>query len=131
MLNRWFDCAKAALAASKLSKKATMSCSKTVVLAACALALAILPLGAQSPKSKLNIVKGPAKAHLESVGQIDVPVGYIFVDGKGTRALLRAAGEPVSGQEMGMLKATNQHWSVMFEFSDIGYVKDDDKDKLN
>jgi uncharacterized membrane-anchored protein len=26
---------------------------------------------------------------------------------------------------------TNEHWSVMFEFSDVGYVKDTDKDKLN
>jgi uncharacterized membrane-anchored protein len=26
---------------------------------------------------------------------------------------------------------TNEHWSVIFEFNDIGYVKDDDKDQLD
>src|SRR5262249_8674298 len=32
---------------------------------------------------------------------------------------------------MGLIASTNDHWSVIFEFSDIGYVKDDDKDKLD
>ncbi len=107
--------------------------SKLYVLAACSLALAVSPLRAQSPnsKSKLNILNGPATAHLESIAQIDLPVGYIFVDGKSTRALMKAEGEPVSGNELGLLKATNGHWSVMFEFSGVGYVKDDEKDKLD
>ena len=110
-----------------------MSCSKLLVLAACSLALAIVPLQAQSPdaKPKLNIIKGPAKALLEKIAQVDVPSGYVFIDGKSTRALLKAEGEPVSGHELGLLEATNEHWTVMFEFSDIGYVKDDDKDKLD
>ena len=110
-----------------------MSCSKSLVLAACSLTLAISPLQAQSPdaKPKLNVIHGPAKALLEKIAQVDVPSGYVFIDGKSTRALLKAEGEPVSGHELGILEATNEHWTVMFEFSDIGYVKDDDKDKLD
>ncbi len=110
-----------------------MSYSKLFILSACSLALATGRAHAQNPdsKPKLNLTYGPAKAHLESIAQLDVPAGHIFIDGKSTRALLKAEGEPVSGQEMGLLKATNEHWSVMFEFSGIGYVKDDDKDKLD
>ena len=37
----------------------------------------------------------------------------------------------MSGKELGWLRPTNADWSVMFEFDDRGYVKDDDKDKLD
>jgi uncharacterized membrane-anchored protein len=80
---------------------------------------------------KSNMLKGPAKAHLDTYAEIKVPEGYVFIDGKGTRSLLKAKGEPTSGHEVGLLVSTNESWSVFFEFSDIGYVKDDDKDKLD
>jgi uncharacterized membrane-anchored protein len=93
--------------------------------------LAIGISDAATGERKIDFLKGPAVAKMEKVAQIDVPVGYVFLDGKTTRALLKASGEPVSGNEMGLLEATNEHWSVVFEFRDIGYVKDDDKDKLD
>jgi len=76
-----------------------------------------------APRRKF--LKGPARAQMGTVGQLEVPAGYQFLDGKTTRELLKAEGEPVSGQEQGLLVP------VIFEFSDIGYVKDDDKDKLD
>ena len=105
---------------------------KLLLLAGCGLVLAALPAWAQKPGSeKPNVLKGPAKARLENVAQIDVPAGYIFIDGKGTRALMKSKGEPTSGREVGLLVSTNESWSVFFEFSDVGYVKDDEKDKLD
>jgi len=85
----------------------------------------------QPTKPKLNVLKGPATAKLGGVAQINLPAGYNFFDGATTRSILKAYGEPVSGKELGLIEATNAHWSVMFEFADIGYVKDDDKDKLD
>jgi uncharacterized membrane-anchored protein len=76
-------------------------------------------------------VKGPAKVTLGTVAQIEVPVGYTFLDGKATRALMKRFGEPTSGRELGLLSPTNESWSVIFEFNNIGYVKDDEKDKLD
>jgi uncharacterized membrane-anchored protein len=110
-----------------------MSRCKFYVLAVCALALTMASLPAQDakPKSKLNILRGPAKAKLGDIAQLDVPTGYSFLDGKATRALLKAEGEPTSGQELGLLSSTNEHWSVIFEFSEVGYVRDDEKDTLN
>jgi uncharacterized membrane-anchored protein len=80
---------------------------------------------------RLNIAYGPTNVHLGTVAEVKVPGGYVFLDGESTRALLKAGGEPVSGDELGMIKATNQQWSVFFEFSDVGYIKDDEKDKLD
>ena len=86
---------------------------------------------AAEAKPKLNILKGPAQAKLGGIAQLQVPSGFVFLDANSTRALMKASGEPVSGNELGLLEQTNAHWSVIFEFSNIGYVKDDDKDKLD
>jgi uncharacterized membrane-anchored protein len=89
------------------------------------------PVFAQNQPAKVNILKGPATAKLGAVAQINLPAGFDFLDGATTRAMMKAYGEPVSGNELGLIEATNGHWSVIFEFSDIGYVKDDDKNKLD
>ena len=91
------------------------------------------PLYAQGTNSgtKINLLTGPAKAPLGSVAKINLPSGYVFLDGKQYRAMLKAEGEPSSGRELGLLSPTNEEWSVIFKFSDIGYVKDDEKDNLN
>jgi uncharacterized membrane-anchored protein len=80
---------------------------------------------------KLNLVRGPAKAIMGSVAQVQVPEGYLFSDSKGTRTLLQAMGNPTNGRELGFLAPTNMDWFVVFEFDNIGFVKDDDKDKLD
>ena len=97
-------------------------------------ALALMLAGAQAQQeadSGLKVIHGPAEATLEKVAQIQLPAGYLFLDGAGTRALMKKSGEPVSGNEMGLIVPTNANWSVVFEFNDVGYVKDDDKDKLD
>jgi uncharacterized membrane-anchored protein len=109
-----------------------MSYSKLFLTAACGLALAVLPARAEKKSGpSLNILKGPAKAQLEKAAQIDVPAGYVFFDGKSTRALMKASGEPTSDREYGSLMPTNEAWTVIFEYDAIGYVKDDEKDKLD
>jgi uncharacterized membrane-anchored protein len=105
--------------------------SKLIPIALCVLASSLSPLRAQDSKSKLNVLDGPTKAKLEKIAQVDVPEGYRFFDGKSTRALMKASGEPTSGSELGLLMPTNEGWSVIFEFNDVGYVKDDEKDKLD
>jgi len=40
-------------------------------------------------------------------------------------------GNPTNGRELGFLAPTNMDWFVVFEFDSIGFVKDDDKDKLD
>ena len=104
---------------------------KLSIISLCSLVLAGVPAKGADSGPKLTPLKGPAKARLEDVAQIDVPAGYAFLDGKSTRSLMKAMGEPASGQELGLLTPTNEHWSVIFEFNKTGYVKDDDKDKLD
>ena len=83
------------------------------------------------PSPKLDVIHGPTNAPLGAVASVTVPAGFAFLDGKNTRAMLKSRGEPTSDRELGFLRASNGLWAVYFEFSDTGYVKDDDKDKLD
>jgi uncharacterized membrane-anchored protein len=76
--------------------------------------------------------RGPAEADVGANAKIKVPEGFMFTSAAaGTRKLLEAMGNPTNGSELGFLSPTNLQWFVVFEFSDVGYVKDDDKDKLD
>jgi uncharacterized membrane-anchored protein len=79
----------------------------------------------------INWKRGPAEADIGTSAKIKVPEGYMFTGGDGTRKLLEAMGNPTNGDELGFLSPTNLQWFVVFEFSDVGFVKDDDKDKLD
>lgn len=81
--------------------------------------------------SKLKWTEGPAKAALKDIAEIQVPEGYKMADPQGTQTLLQAMGNPTNGRELGMLAPTSMVWFVVFEFDEVGYVKDDDKDKLD
>ena len=65
--------------------------------------------------------------------QIVLPDGFNSMNAQETQAMLRAGGEPVSGKELGFVSpnAEDQNWSLFFDFDAIGYVKDDEKDKLD
>lgn len=76
-------------------------------------------------------LEGPTTAQLGGVAEILVPVGHVFFDGNATREMMEASGEPVGGNEVGFLSPTNRGWAVYFQYDDTGYVKDDDKDKLD
>jgi uncharacterized membrane-anchored protein len=107
-----------------------------VVISALFLARPACAADAESSKeasilSKINWTKGPAKADLKTLAEVQVPEGFVFTGPKGTQKLLESMGNPTSGSELGFLAPTSLVWFVVFEFSDVGYVKDDDKNKLD
>lgn len=73
---------------------------------------------------------GPTTGDLKQA-TIMVPEGAMFADGSGTRKYLELNHNPTSGEELGMVVAEDLSWFVIFDFSDIGYVKDDEKDEID
>lgn len=69
--------------------------------------------------------------NLGSIAQVNIPQGWRFTDGNGTRKLLELTGNLTGGSELGMLTTEDAGPWVIFEFDDSGYVKDDEKDKLD
>lgn len=85
----------------------------------------------------LDWSKGPAEGQLGEHAAIAVPAGFVFTGSKDTQRLMEAFGNIVSGTELGLLapehflNPSQEGWFVVFEFSDVGYVKDDEKDSLD
>jgi len=104
----------------------------SILLIAVVTLTAGLSLRAQEPDLlKSRALHGPTEADLGGFAKVKVPEGHLFLDGNTTRKLMESVGEPTSGNEVGFLRPTNGNWSVYFEYADVGYVKDDEKDKLN
>ncbi len=78
---------------------------------------------------------GPSVGKLGEMATINVPEGFVFADGDGTRTFLKLSQNQPSGKELGMLLAARDtggpRYFVIFEFDDVGYVKDDERDELN
>ena len=75
--------------------------------------------------------KGPSLGELGDTAQVKVPDGYVFAGAGDTRLIMEANHNPTTGREMGFVAADGENWFAVFEFSDVGYVKDDDKHSLD
>jgi len=81
--------------------------------------------------ASLKWTVGPGKATIGSLAELRVPEGARFTDAAGTRKMLEVMHNPTSGSELGLLTNDSLDWFVIFEFEEIGYVKDADKEKLD
>jgi uncharacterized membrane-anchored protein len=81
--------------------------------------------------SSLQWTVGPGKAKVGNLAEIQVPEGTRFTDSAGTRKMLEMMHNPTGGNELGLLTNDELDWFVIFQFEDIGYVKDADKEKLD
>jgi len=87
---------------------------------------------AESPKApEISWIAGPEKAEIGSIAEIKIPKGYNFADGDDTRKIMKYFGNPETNLEQGYLAPESDEWFIVFEFSDTGYVKDDEKDNLD
>jgi uncharacterized membrane-anchored protein len=107
-------------------------------LVACFLILTSTVAAQQEPaitqqQSPIDWQKGPTTADLGGMAEIQVPDGYLFTDKKGAQKLLELTHNFPTGNEVGALVPASQEedWFVIFEFTNAGYVKDDEKDKID
>lgn len=68
---------------------------------------------------------------LDDIASIEVPAGYSFIQAKDTRRLMEMFGNIPTNIENGLICPSDLSWFVVFEFTDDGYVKDDEKDSLD
>jgi uncharacterized membrane-anchored protein len=60
-----------------------------------------------------------------------LPEGFVFTQADGARKFLELTQNPPSGRELGILAPEDLSWFAIFSFSDVGYVRDDEKDSLD
>lgn len=71
------------------------------------------------------------KGNLGGKAEVAIPKGYRFTPADGTRKLMQMYGNPPTQREVGMLATEGLGPWIIFEFDESGYVKDDDKDKID
>jgi uncharacterized membrane-anchored protein len=78
----------------------------------------------------IKLVNGPATVTLGQAAELKLPEGYAFVGPDSLDRYYELTQNSRSGNEVGVVLSPN-NWTLFFDYDDIGYVKDDDKDKLN
>lgn len=100
------------------------------VLTALVLATAAATAAAQDPAdalAKLAWQVGPTQGAIAGKATVKVPDGYVFLGAAETRKLNELLHNPPSGDDEFTLAPKDLHWFSFFHYSDIGYVKDNEK----
>jgi uncharacterized membrane-anchored protein len=97
----------------------------------------VLPLGAADPSEEKDPTEkfawkdGPTEGDLNGRAKLKVPEGFRFLEAAEAGKLMVLMGNQSSGNELGFIVNREDGWAVVFDFDAVGYVKDDDKDKLD
>ena len=78
----------------------------------------------------VKLTRGPATVRLGDVAELKVPAGFAFVGPDGLKKFYELTENTMNGREVGVLMAA-QNWMLFFDYDAVGYVKDDEKDKLD
>src|SRR5229473_2400480 len=106
----------------------------TVLLTAMVLGATSLSADAEEQGPKVNWVKGPSNIDLgKDIARLQLPEGFEFAGADDAREILSRMGNRPHGSELGLVvpSAADQDWFIVFEWQPVGYVKDDDKDKID
>jgi uncharacterized membrane-anchored protein len=88
----------------------------------------------QEKQPKYRWQGGPGKMSLSGdVAQLQLQEDEAFLDAVQTVQLLKEMGNPTSGNEAGIIRPASgdEKWWALFEYDKAGYVKDDEKDKID
>lgn len=81
---------------------------------------------------KLPWSQGPGEAKLSDRATIPYGSDFRFLPSKDAVRRLKMSGNRVNEDEiLGLLENKTDKWWVVFQFEDVGYVKDDEKNDLN
>lgn len=94
--------------------------------------ISTLTLWAQSEAlEKVKWQDGPSIGSLGRIAEVRVPAGHVFAGANDTRVIMEAMQNPTSGQELGFLAPAGFDWFAVYEFDDVGFIRDDEKDSLD
>jgi len=74
----------------------------------------------------LNWVKGPTTVEVQGNSKLTIPEKYVFLDAANAKKFLELQHNLSDGREV-MIAPQNMEWMAYLEFSDEGYVKDNEK----
>lgn len=117
-------------------RRATLAAAALLALAAARPAAAQDQSRSRQLFDKISWADGPVKGELGDVAEVQVPASCRFTGAEGAKHFMEATENPTSGSELGILlcqpaRVDASPWFVVFSFEKSGYIKDDEKDKLD
>jgi uncharacterized membrane-anchored protein len=116
----------------------TVRFSSLVILVAFSLLPVVVDAGSSDPAQEVEAAfrdakwtKGPAVTPLLGVADLKLPEGFGAVSGEDARRISEAMHNPARGRDLSMVFSGEGNWFLMFDFEDIGFVKDDEKGSLD
>lgn len=83
-------------------------------------------------RAGIKLTKGPAKIKLGSVAELQLPPGFRAVDVGSMKAFYEFTRNSMGGNEVGVIIGPEPDgWMLFFDYDDVGFVKDEDKDALD
>lgn len=80
-------------------------------------------------RAGIKLKSGPATVALGSAAEIKLPEGYHFIGPDSLDRFYELTQNSRAGNEVGVMLAKD--YMLFFDYADIGYVKDEDKDQLD
>ncbi|WP_459481708.1 DUF2167 domain-containing protein [Clostridium saccharoperbutylacetonicum] len=83
---------------------------------------------------EINWIEGPKTVDVGTdLAKLDLPEEYVFADGKDAKKLMKEMDNFITDKEQGIVfsKDEKENWYVLFEFDDIGYIKDSDSKNID
>lgn len=80
-------------------------------------------------RAGVKLQSGPTTAKLGQVAELKLPAGYQFIGPDSLDRFYQLTQNMRTGDELGVVIAPS--WMLFFDYDDIGYVKDDEKGKLD
>ncbi|MCC5022796.1 MAG: DUF2167 domain-containing protein [Candidatus Synoicihabitans palmerolidicus] len=93
-------------------------------------AMARMSFTEQLQAAGVNITTGPATVSMGDIGEMDLPAGFHFIGTGSIERFYELTQNMVRSNEVGVIIAPDD-WMLFFDFDDIGYVQDDEKDELD
>lgn len=81
---------------------------------------------AENPLAKLNWIEGPTDVTVAGQATLRVPEGYVYLEPAETVKFQEIVQNPSNGRES-MIAPADLNWFGIFEFEEVGFVKDDEK----
>ena len=88
---------------------------------------------ASADTPQIQWVRGPGTVDLGGEASLGLSERYVFANAGDTRKLMEVMGNTVTNTEVGLVapKAKDEDWIVVFEYHPVGFVKDDEKDRID
>jgi uncharacterized membrane-anchored protein len=89
------------------------------------------PAASDDTGPKYKTIAGPQKVDAGHDVMIDLPAGYLFLDAPQAKKLMEANGGFQNENLLGVIAQPDSSWIVTVRFTEDGYVKDDEAEKMD